>query len=267
MRDYVVCGWYTPDYAKWYERLERSLDLYDQPLDFVPVAKAPDGRWETTTMLKAGEILKAMDRNPGKTIVFIDVDCTVQGDLSPLTQLRGDVAFFINPRRKTAGHTKAHIRSGTIVLKPVPAARRFVERWAALSAEPRYGDVDQDSLMLAMDTSGVTFEQLDVRWCCTSRDACADPIIRHDSASKALPKISTTRRRVVSVGVMMIERLTRLIGWCRDALGAMGERDRTVDRHVHGGRPSAYPRRTVSSRGMTRGPGGRLVHARVSHRR
>ena len=197
MMPYAVCGWYTPDYQNWETKLRESLIRHAQPHDLVPVEKDPAACWEATTMRKAREVLKALNRHPAKTVIFIDVDCCVEGDLSPLTRLRADVAFFFHPRRRRSGHAKAHIRSGTMVFKPTAEARRFVERWVAISDRPEYGDVDQDALLLAIDTPGVLFEQLDVKWCCTKSDRCSSPVIVHDSASKSLPKISSSKRRLV----------------------------------------------------------------------
>jgi hypothetical protein len=199
MSSYVVCGWYTPDYAGWASDLKRSLLRHGQPFELVSVPSHAGESWEATTMRKAREVLKALDRHAGKTIIFIDVDCQVAGDLAPLTELRGDVAFYVHPRRRRSGHTKAHIRSGTIVLKPTPEARRFVERWAEISDRPEYGDVDQDALLLAINTPGVLFEQLDVKWCFTKSDKCNGPVIIHGSASKSVAKISTTKRRLVAL--------------------------------------------------------------------
>ncbi|MDO9383874.1 MAG: putative nucleotide-diphospho-sugar transferase [Hyphomicrobiaceae bacterium] len=199
MSSYVVCGWYTPDYAGWANDLRQSLLRHGQPFELVRVESHPGEGWEATTMRKAREVLKSLDRHAGKTIIFIDVDCEVAGDLAPLTQLRGDVAFYVHPRRRRSGHTKAHIRSGTIVLKPTPEARRFVERWVDISDRPEYGDVDQDALLLSINTPGVLFEQLDVKWCYTKSDKCNGPLIIHGSASKNVAKIGTTRRRLVAL--------------------------------------------------------------------
>ena len=44
-------------------------------------------------MAKAQHILAAMNRHPDEVIVWLDVDCIVHGDLSPLADIRGDVAI------------------------------------------------------------------------------------------------------------------------------------------------------------------------------
>lgn len=205
MNEYVVCGWYTPDYAHWADRLKGSLERFSQPYDLVQVEKPARECWEQTTLRKAREVLLAMQRNPGKTIVMLDVDCVVAGDLRPLSNLRGDLAFYFHPRRRRSGHAKTSVRSGTLVVKPTAEATRFVERWASLSERSRFGDVDQDTLLLALETAGVLFEQLDVKWCCTKSDNCESPMILHDCASRNARKISTTRRRFVSLANRIVD--------------------------------------------------------------
>ena len=92
MGSVVVAGFYTEDYWRWLIPLVASLDRLGQPHDFVLAEKAGQ-MWETNTMAKAGHILAAMDRHPDEVIVWLDVDCIVHGDLSPLADIRGDVAF------------------------------------------------------------------------------------------------------------------------------------------------------------------------------
>lgn len=204
MTDHIVCGWYTEDYWPWWQSLERDLILERQPYDFTAVERPEGAGWESITMLKAREIQRAMRRHPDKVIVFLDVDCSVRNDLAPLADLRADVGVFFHSNRNRWRHIRAHIRSGTMVFKPNEAARRFVDRWVKLSDAGRYGDVDQDSLLLALETPDVTFQQLDVRWCKCKSDACVDPVIVHDSASRDVPKIGTTKRRIIWLAEKMM---------------------------------------------------------------
>jgi hypothetical protein len=129
--------------------------------------------------------------------VFIDVDARVCGDLTPLAQLPGDVAFHVQARRNKNGGVRFRVRSGTLVIKPTPAGRRFVETWSILSAGSLYGDVDQTTLMLAIGLApGVTFTPLDLRYCATDGDHVASPIILHDQASRDTPKVRSWQRLV-----------------------------------------------------------------------
>src|SRR5687767_2613414 len=125
---FIVCAWYTPDYRPWADKLIASLDAIGAPYDIVEVPKRP-GTWEANTMAKPGQLLAAMDRHPNEVIVFLDVDCEVLGDLTPLADITGDVAFYIRTKYRRSGGTRFGARSGTVVARPTERARRYVEAW------------------------------------------------------------------------------------------------------------------------------------------
>jgi hypothetical protein len=195
--NYVVCGWYTPDYRRWWDALRPTLEAWGAPHDFVEVPKAPGG-WEANTMAKPHHLLAALDRHPDKVVIFVDVDCTVHGALEPLARIRGDVAFYIRTKRKR-GAKWGSIRSGTLVLRPTPAARDFVETWIRQRAE--FGDVDQNTLMLAVCEARCSFEPLPVAYCCIPADKVAAPIIFHDSASAGVAKVGKIAKAAARVGL------------------------------------------------------------------
>jgi hypothetical protein len=64
---YIDARWFTPDYKKWFRRLEQSLIAWNAPY-FTAVPKAP-GCWEANTCLEPRLILDAMRRHSGKTII------------------------------------------------------------------------------------------------------------------------------------------------------------------------------------------------------
>ena len=169
----VVCGFYTPDYRHWVPDLEAGIEHSGAKHDFVEMARVAGG-WEANTRQKPVEVMHAMVRHSGDVIVFIDVDCTVRGDLSPLEALRADVAFYLKGKIRRGGGYALHARSGTLVLKPTNGAREFVQKWIALSRSSRYGDVDQTSLALAIgECPKTTFQPLAETWCGTKGDPCA----------------------------------------------------------------------------------------------
>ena len=184
---YVVCGFWTPDYAPWASALRASLHVHKQPHDLVPADKVAGG-WEANTLRKASEVAKAMQRNPDKVIVWLDVDCIVKGDLSPLAELWGvDVAVYMHGRRKRMGGYKLHAITRTIVLRPTVEARAFVAEWEKLSASARFGDVDQTTFLLALAAStGTSFQPLERKWSAVEGE---DGIIVHGRASRDAIKI------------------------------------------------------------------------------
>jgi hypothetical protein len=191
---WIVCGYFTPDYRHWATRLVASLDRHGAPHDIVSRAKLPGG-WEVNTMTKARAVHEAIQQHPDKVVVFLDVDCQVLGDLAPLVELSGDVAFYVRSRRRSSGAIRFGIRTGTLVIKPTAAARQFVETWSVVSATPRYGDTDQTTLMLTIGlVPGTSFTPLDARWCVAPGDDVPDATIVHDQASRDTPKVTYLHR-------------------------------------------------------------------------
>lgn len=187
---FVVCGWFTPDYRHWWNRLRKNLDTIGAHHDFVERRKA-DGGWEINTQRKPAEILAAIERHPGKTIIFLDVDCAVTGrldDLAELAAIPGDVALYHRTKWRRSGIVGGGPRTGTMVLRPTPKAREFVTQWCEASLQaPRY-TVDQDSVKVALGrVPGLTVTYLDVRYCAVPADKCASPVILHDRASQKRP--------------------------------------------------------------------------------
>jgi len=182
---YIVCGWYTPDYRPWWDKLRPTIEAVGAEHDFVEV-EPRTGSWETMTLRKALEVRKAISRNPGRTIIILDVDCVVNAPLNELASIPGDVGLCISGRADSKGRQKIRIRAGTIVVHPIPPALAFVNTWvqASLDAPPR--STDQTSLAMAMYQPNLTISVIGREWCAIPSDNLADPKILHTSASNAL---------------------------------------------------------------------------------
>jgi hypothetical protein len=199
---HVVCGWYTPDYQHWWDKLRPSLERHGSEHDFIEVEKQ-DGGWEANTMAKSHQLLAAMDRHPDKVIVFLDVDCDVRAPIAPLADLvSADVGFYIRSKRSSSGRIKlGSIRSGTLVVRPTSGARAFVELWAAESKSSRWGEVDQDTMLLTIGkTHACSFQNIPVAYCATVGDKVQSPAIFHDSASRGIAKVGRMARRLHNLG-------------------------------------------------------------------
>jgi hypothetical protein len=184
---YVACGFYTPDYHRWLPELIESLIAWEAPYHFVRVPKARGG-WERTTMAKPQQILAAMDCHPDKVIVWLDVDCVVYGDLSPLAKTRADAAFRMHSKfRRHHNGTRFRAQSGTMVFAPTPEARQFVENWKIASEQAPYGEIDQSSQVVAMAMSiGTTFAPLPLIYCVNPDEWFQDGVVQHSSARATL---------------------------------------------------------------------------------
>lgn len=186
---YVVCGWYTPDYKPWAEKLMASLDAVGAPHDIVEVEKISGG-WERQTMRKPAQVLKAIDRHPTKTILFMDVDCRAMRPLDRIADIRGDIAFHIRASHRGKGPTRFFGRSSVMVFRPTERARAFVQKWIDLGRNAPPGMVDQHTLPVAVaQTPHLLIEQLPEEYCAHIFDKVASPYIQHDNASREVRKI------------------------------------------------------------------------------
>src|SRR5690349_7497314 len=76
----VVIGWFTPDYRELASRFSVNLDHYELPYHLI--AQPLRESWDTS--LKPAIVLRAMEMYPNKSIVLMDVDCKITGDISQI---------------------------------------------------------------------------------------------------------------------------------------------------------------------------------------
>lgn len=159
--DWIVCGWFTDDpvYRPLARQLADSLGAVGAPYDLVAVPRTP-GSWETNTLAKAGHALAALDRHPGKTIIFMDVDFTANGDVSWLAHAPGDVAMQMVARRRRNGSARLAPSAQVMVFKPNDAARRFIEAWIHAGQAAIPGDTSEAFLTLACAVPDVSISSL-----------------------------------------------------------------------------------------------------------
>lgn len=188
---HIICGWYTPDYAHWARKLQSNLNSLGVSHDLVEVAKRKGG-WEANTLAKPIHIRDAMERHPGKTIIFLDVDCEVigtQDDLAQIANISGDVGLYARTRIRRNGTPLFAPRSGTLVLRPTERTRTFLDVWIDISARAPRFTVDQTSLTVALGrVPGITITALGVEACSVPNDRTQAPIILHQRASADIRK-------------------------------------------------------------------------------
>jgi hypothetical protein len=130
--DWLVIGWFTPDYRPLAETFAANLFRRCAPFHLWAKPELAPG-WNTSR--KPSVVLEAMDAYPGKTLVLMDVDCIVQGDMSPAANIAGDVGITIlarNMRRKGRWQywIAAEASSRVVVFRNTEGARAFARRWA-----------------------------------------------------------------------------------------------------------------------------------------
>lgn len=216
---YIVAGFYTPDYAELAANLTANLDQFSIPHHFYAVSKIGE-TWMAQTLRKPEIALRAMDDHPGKSIILMDVDCTVRGPLDPLPTESDVTAYIFTVRSKR--RIKSCTSSRVIVLRPTERTRQMLRLWhdkcTALNskiAQMRIGksqiasnaitqDDDETLLIRAIaETPGLTISMLPLAY---SGSAPADDetaLVTHDSARR---KADRTRH-----GPSLIKRIRRKI--------------------------------------------------------
>lgn len=204
----IVCGWYTPDYAKWADGLAASCKQVGEAFDLVAVEKRSGG-WESETQRKPTMVRDALLKHGDKDlIVFVDVDATVEKPLDDLQRsFRGDIGLYCRARVRT--RRQIFFRSGTIALTPGRHADAFIDAWCIEAERSEYGTVDQDSLLRAVENAtSATLQMLPIAYCATRHDienglvAVDQVAIMHEQASFTSTQkelwLSKRTRRVMS---------------------------------------------------------------------
>jgi hypothetical protein len=199
--DWLVIGWFTPDYRPLAKRFAANLAEHGAPHHLWARPKLAKG-WNT--LPKPSVALLAMDAYPGKTLVLMDVDCIVRGDISPVTDFAGDVGININAIQSTKGKTWRRpvlvaASSRVVVFRPTEQARALAQEWEGLCKTltgKTHNSGDETALMWAyLRRPDVRFSYVDRRYsgCEIGRQLVADAVVCHDSAHE--------KQRPVAVGI------------------------------------------------------------------
>ena len=183
--DWLVTGWFTEDdvYRPLAEAFAFSLSEHGAP--FHLWAKPALGTWNTRR--KPEVVLEAMDAYPGKTVVLMDVDCVLSGNIAPVTQIHGDVGIVViarNVRRKRrwAHWLSVECSSRVVVFRPTDGARVFAQTWAD-QIERSHVNHDEHSMAWAyLSSPGVRFDYIDQAYSGRETGTVPDAVIVHDSA-------------------------------------------------------------------------------------
>jgi hypothetical protein len=170
---WLVCGWFTPDYRPLAERFAANLDQHGAPYHLWAKPRSERG-WNTWR--KPSVALETMDAYPGKTVVLMDVDCVVRGDIEPLTRIATDVSFLIQSRRARLfwpPHKRIVIKAGSriVIFRPTASARAFAAEWSRRCETTHYNG-DEVALAAAF------LARPEISYTALERDA----LIGHDSA-------------------------------------------------------------------------------------
>jgi hypothetical protein len=196
--DWIVIGWYTPDYRPYAVSLASQLDAYQTPYHFFGIAKPEGHSWEELTRMKPEVVLRAMDRHPGKTLVLFDIDVTVLKPIAEMRHIRGDVSFYMSVRNPRGNRIKFSCSSRAMVVRPTPECRYFMQAWRDRCATIRRYAFDETVLMLILARSSyISFSPLPEIYSARDRNtAPAGAAVVHESASASSFKMSGLLRKL-----------------------------------------------------------------------
>jgi hypothetical protein len=164
--DWLVTGWFTPDYRPLAEKLSANLAQHGAPYHLWAKPKAASG-WNT--WWKPSAVIEAMEAHPGKTVVLMDTDCIVRDDISPIIAFAGDVSLTMKARlmRVFPGfHKRTVIKTSSrvVVFRPTEGARAFAEEWQRLVKSASYGGDEPSMLWAFLNRQDVAYHNLDPRY-------------------------------------------------------------------------------------------------------
>ena len=189
---YVVVGFFTPNYRPLAARLADDLSKFGIPHHFYATT---DAEWHAAILLKPAYITRARAEYPGKTIVSMDVDCSIKEPIASGLAISADVGLAFNEvRERTA---RLYPTSRVTVWSPTIGATNLLDKWSELC---RRAEVKNDEILLMVAiarTVGSSLQALPethrgLEW----TKAPANSAIVHDSA-RVKAKSKNVRRRLL----------------------------------------------------------------------
>jgi hypothetical protein len=164
--DWLVTGWFTPNYRPLAEKLAANLADCGAPFHLWAKPKAASG-WNTWR--KPSVVIETMNAYPGKTVILMDTDCIVRGDLAPIADFHGDVSLTVKARRMRVvpGFHKRIVfktSSRVVVFRPTEGARAFAAEWERLCKAATYGGDEPSMAWAYLQRPDVSYHNLDPRY-------------------------------------------------------------------------------------------------------
>ncbi|MFA5958263.1 hypothetical protein [Hyphomicrobium sp.] len=181
--DFVVIGFFTPNYEPSASAFSKNLiehrishHLYARPV--------LGDSWYSQTRQKPTVLALARTDYPDRPLIFMDVDCTVRGDVSGILQSPGDLAM--RTKGTALGSVRRALKPTTrvLLLRPTAGADAFVAAWEAGCQHAGKGDSAEAVLIevmsdsperYAVGTLPLTYAGIELH------DAPVNAVIVHDS--------------------------------------------------------------------------------------
>jgi hypothetical protein len=130
-RPFVICSFYTLDYAESAMRLRASLDRFglEYRLQKIEHKTRDYADWQKRTFFKADFVKNMLEQYPDKDIIWMDADSEVMQYPELFGNIPGNLAARIYQGRKLV--------SSTVYFKNCPEIKGIVDEWIELNAKPR----------------------------------------------------------------------------------------------------------------------------------
>lgn len=181
--DFIVIGFFTPDYEPSAAAFSKNLighrishHLYARPV--------LGDSWYSQTRQKPTILAQARKDYPNVPLIFMDVDCTVRGDISGILDSPGDLAM--RTKGTALGSTRRALKPTTRVLlvRPSAGADAFIAAWEDGCRHAGNGDSAEAVLIEVMSDSAERYAigTLPLKYAGIElHDAPPNAVVVHDS--------------------------------------------------------------------------------------
>jgi len=193
-----VISYYSPEYAKYAQRLTASLVRFSCDYQVVNMPKFRS--WHDGVSFKPTYIMHAMDNFTSYDgVLWLDADCYLKRAL-PWDELAG--ADIAATRFRWSPSHKNEMLTGTLYFANNQKTRLLVEQWAGDTKKYSHSDTpEQDSLLYLVQTWGhsILFKDLGIDWTYIDDPLVkqqypkADPIVVHTQASREVKKLGQAK--------------------------------------------------------------------------
>jgi hypothetical protein len=203
---WLVIGWFTPDYEQLAERFAANLDAFAVPHHLF-ASEAFGTSFFERTRRKPQIVLKAMSLYPDKTLILMDVDCVVRGNLRVVADIaNADVSFYIKARRQKLSQVAIAASSRVMVVRPTSGAHDFIQAWADACEALRSQRADDETALTSafVHNARAVVRQLPI-------EHSGREISGHISSSALIAHTSENGRRNTSVVSKILKAIERKV--------------------------------------------------------
>jgi hypothetical protein len=198
-RDWLAVGWFTPDYRPLAEHFAVNLAEHSVPFHLFAREKLVK---DWSTAWKPDCVLHALSLYRGKTVVLMDLDCIIHGDISPVVDVPGDVGICVIARnlpgrldrrwrggrdRQWRHQIAVECSSRVVVFKPTEGACAFALSWRERVVTSLFRHDEHSMVWAFLRSAGATsFSYLDARYSGREVGEMPGAVIEHESAHTKL---------------------------------------------------------------------------------